>query len=270
MTKGLSLHIGLNYVDPQHYSGWDGKLTAAEYDAHDMYSIAKSQGLQSTKLIRNEALRGAVISAIEDAANKLIANDLFFISYSGHGGQLPDINRDEADGMDETWCLYDGEIVDDELSNLWSIFRKGVRILVISDSCHSGTVVKDAKNLVRPEHQTTPKFMPSEIASSTYINNKGFYDEILKNVKDVSSQNIQASVKLVSGCQDNQYSYDGTFNGQFTGALKRIWNGGMFSGNYFLFHKQIMNLLPSNQTPNYYNVGLLNQSFDNQKPFSIE
>ena len=269
MTKGISLHIGLNYVDPTHYSGWDGKLAAAEYDANDMYLIAKSQGLQPTKLIRNEATRSAVISAIKNAANTLAANDLFFISYSGHGGQLPDINGDEDYSMDETWCLFDGEIVDDELSNLWSTFQKGVRILVISDSCHSGTVVKLARSLERPKTNLAPKFMPSEIASTTYFNNKEFYDNILENVKDIKSLDIQASVKLISGCQDNQNSYDGTFNGQFTGALKRIWNGGKFSGNYFSFYKQIMNLLPPEQTPNYFNHGQANQTFDNQKPFLI-
>jgi len=42
MTTGISLHIGLNYVDPNHYSGWDGKLNAAEYDAKDMFFITKS------------------------------------------------------------------------------------------------------------------------------------------------------------------------------------------------------------------------------------
>ena len=42
MTTGISLHIGLNYVDPNHYSDWDGKLNAAEYDAKDMFFITKS------------------------------------------------------------------------------------------------------------------------------------------------------------------------------------------------------------------------------------
>src|SRR5690606_28987188 len=137
-------------------------------------------------------------------------------SYSGHGGQLPDKNGDEDDGEDETWCLFDGELVDDELSNLWSSFKKGVRILVFSDSCHSGTVVKMARHLEKRNTGFTAKFMPTEIAATTYFNNQNFYDNILENVKDVNSQNIQASVKLISGCQDNQLSYDGTFNGVFT------------------------------------------------------
>lgn len=269
MIKGISLHIGLNFVDPNHYSGWNGKLIAPEYDANDMYLIAKSQGFQSTKLLREEATRDAVISSIKTAAASLDAHDIFFIFYSGHGGQLPDINNDEDDGIDETWCLFDGELVDDELSNLWSSFQKNVRILVISDSCHSGTVVKWARNLQRSKSEFTPKYMPSEIAATTYFNNKEFYDKILENVKDLNTQNIQSSVKLISGCQDNQYALDGTFNSEFTRALKRIWNGGKFDGNYYSFHKQIMHLMPSEQTPNYYNVGLLNQLFDNQKPFSI-
>lgn len=270
MAKGISLHIGLNYVDPNHYSGWDGKLAAAEYDANDMYLITKSQGLQPTKLIRDEATRNNVISAIKKAANALTTNDLFVISYSGHGGRLPDKNRDEDDGMDETWCLFDGEILDDELSNLWSTFLKGVRIFVISDSCHSGTITKKAESFEGSQPSLTPKYMPSDIASTTYFNNKEFYDKILENVNDIKSQDIQASVKLISGCQDYQNSYDGDFNGQFTGALKNIWNGGKFNGNYFSFHNQILDLLTPIQTPNYYNVGLLSQSFDNQKPFSIK
>jgi len=40
MPKGISLHIGLNAVDPKHYQGWDGVLQACELDAKDMAAIA--------------------------------------------------------------------------------------------------------------------------------------------------------------------------------------------------------------------------------------
>ena len=32
-ARGISLHIGLNAVDPAQYEGWDGALTACEFDA---------------------------------------------------------------------------------------------------------------------------------------------------------------------------------------------------------------------------------------------
>lgn len=38
---GLSLHIGLNAVDPKHYGGWRGDLVACEFDANDMAAISR-------------------------------------------------------------------------------------------------------------------------------------------------------------------------------------------------------------------------------------
>ena len=52
MAQGISLHIGLNSVDPGHYQGWDGKLNACEFDAKDMTKIgilSKFQGKIETK-----------------------------------------------------------------------------------------------------------------------------------------------------------------------------------------------------------------------------
>lgn len=42
MPKGFYLHVGLNSVDPKHYSGWSGNLTTCEADAEDVELIAKS------------------------------------------------------------------------------------------------------------------------------------------------------------------------------------------------------------------------------------
>ena len=84
-----------------------------------------------------------MLGGLRDAARKLKAGDLFFLSYSGHGGQVPDVSGDEPDKQDETWCLHDGQLIDDELYLELSRFQKGVRILVLSDSCHSGTVTRE-------------------------------------------------------------------------------------------------------------------------------
>ena len=58
MSVGASLHIGLNAVDPKQYSGWDGQLTACEFDANDMQSLAKTQGFTKvTKRLTKRATR---------------------------------------------------------------------------------------------------------------------------------------------------------------------------------------------------------------------
>ena len=122
MSIGKSLHIGLNFVDPAAYGGWNGELNGCINDANSMLSIAQSLSYQTTLLTDAQATSHRVLQELSGAAHQLQSGDIFFVSYSGHGGQVPDANGDEGDGMDETWVLYDREIVDDELYSLWSQF----------------------------------------------------------------------------------------------------------------------------------------------------
>jgi metacaspase-1 len=284
MPTGIALTIGLNMVDPKHYQGWDGQLIACEADAKDMADIAQSKGFKVTTLLTKDATRGAVLNAISKAANALKSGDIFVLTYSGHGGQLPDLNGDEADGLDETWCLFDSELVDDEIYAAFGSFSPGVRILAFSDSCHSGTVLKVAYlSAAREETQAQrmargfssdqpPRFraMPPGVALRTYQANKTFYDPILKDENVIDTRDrVKASALLISGCQDNQFSADGAFNGLFTGTLRRVWNGGKFKGDYRRFHKDIMTQMPPDQTPNYFVVGTSNPAFEGQEPFTV-
>ena len=270
MANGIALSIGLNFVDPNHYAGWDGKLNAPEFDANDMFMIASKQKFNATKLIREEATLSNVANFIEDCSQNLNSGDIFLLYFSGHGGKLPDQNSDEDDGTDETWCLFDGQLVDDKLYDLLFKFDEGVRVLVISDSCNSGTVIKSIGETNQLKDGTTAKFMPDEISASTYLQNMDYYDEILTSVKNFDPKNIKASVLLISACQDNQDALDGTFNSAFTGFLKNTWNGGKFNDNYWSFKKQIASRFSSGQqSPNYFTIGIPSQSFENQKPFTV-
>ena len=161
VSKGYALAIGLNQVDPAHYAGWNGQLYGCEPDANDMAAIASSQGFTAEKLLTADAKRQDVLDRLSRLAETLKSGDVLVVSYSGHGGQVPDLNGDEDDGLDETWCLYDGELLDDELYGAWMKFQPGVHILVFSDSCHSGTVLKmkkaDMENPPAPRAQELEK-----------------------------------------------------------------------------------------------------------------
>jgi metacaspase-1 len=278
MSTGLALTIGLNLVDPKHYGGWSGELRACEADAEEMAAIAKSKGFKTTTLLTRDATRDRVVDRIKEAAKVLQAGDIFMLTYAGHGGQLPDKNDDEADAMDETWCLHNGELVDDELYSLLGGFAPGVRVLVFSDSCHSGTVTRaayyrnkmDARTSNTDVNGMTYRFMPIDAAAKTYRINREFYDPILKRA-DLrrSEDSVKASVLLISGCQDNQYSSDGTFNGLFTSQLMTVWKDGLFEGDYGQFHQEIVGRMPPEQTPNFYIVGQKDNSFIRQKPFTV-
>jgi len=271
MANGISLHIGLNSVNPAHYHGWPGTLAACEFDAKDMDKLAAKQGItERTMLLTKQATAEAVTNAIQTAAKKLKKGDLFLLTYSGHGGQVMDTNSDEDDRRDETWVLYNRQLVDDELYGLYAGFKAGVRIVVLSDSCHSGTVVRSIPPWEMIDDGTPAvRMMPADIGIATYKDNKATYDKIQKETKGSETVVPKAAVLLISGCQDNQLSRDGDKNGLFTGTMKKVWNGGKFKYGYKRFHDAIVSKMPPEQSPNYYVVGSANATFESQKPFTV-
>ena len=279
MTRGISIHIGLNSVSTQHYGANVAPLSTCEQDAKDMQSLATAQNFKSSFLLLSEnATRSAVASVIELASQELKSGDTLLLSYSGHGAYVFDTSGDEDDHLDETWCLYDGQFLDDELLKLWTLFEEGVRILVLSDSCHSGTVAKAFPNAVEKESKLfQKKLLTPKVAQEVYMKNVDYYKNIEEQVGEVSEADIKASVKLLAACQDPQVSYTLTFakNSIFTEKLKEIWNHGTFEGDYQTFFERIrdevstLDFLPTVQTPNLLNIGQANEAFDNAKPFSL-
>ena len=289
--KAMSIHIGLNGVSGAAYGGWTGPLAACEFDAADMAAIAKGKGMNPTVLLTKKATRANALAAMRRAAKALRAGDLLFLTYSGHGGQVPDVNGDEADKRDETWCLYDGQVIDDELYLEFSRFADGVRILGLSDSCHSGTVARG----IPPQPDTVPhqrpKLMPESVAMRTYRDHKAFYDKLQRDVAAAAGKPVvdpdtalaqvtvsgrlsaiadkfKAALVLISGCQDNQTSMDGDHNGAFTEQVLNVWNQGKFSGNYASFHAHVKARMPATQSPNLFALGSAG-AFLAQGPFTV-
>lgn len=270
-ARGISLHIGLNHVDPQHYGGWDGELVACEYDARDLRAIAESRKFTPTVLLSREATAAAVTQAISAAAAQLAPGDLFLLTYSGHGGQVPDTNGDEKDKgrMDETWVLWDRQLIDDELFALWRKFKAGVRIFVLSDSCHSGTVTREMPAFPATGPMPRVRLLPPRQAALVYKAHSRLYRGLQDSLPKSETANLRASVILISGCQDNQTSLDGDRNGLFTENLKKVWKKGKFTGTYRKFRDLIAQKMPASQTPNYFVVGKANPDFEAAVPFQI-
>ena len=167
------------------------------------------------------------------------------------------------------------------------MFPSAARIFVLSDSCHSGTVVRDLDGrlydstrqatlnslpiLVRDmvgleDAQPATKELPFDVQESVYYDNKELYDSLPRTKDSIS---VAASVILESGCQDNQVSLDGAVNGLFTEKLLAAWQSGAFSGDYESFHQAIGSVMPPTQSPNFYTAGTPSPPFQRQKPLTI-
>ena len=72
MNRSMSLHIGLNAIDPAHYDGWDGALEGCEFDARDMEQLASSRKFgRRNLLLTSEATADNILAAIGRAAREL-------------------------------------------------------------------------------------------------------------------------------------------------------------------------------------------------------
>jgi lysophospholipase L1-like esterase len=280
--RGWSLHIGMNQIDPGHY-GDTGELFACHFDAQDMARIAKQRGFKKVELLLDgQATREAVKELITQAADQLKAGDTFLFTYAGHGSQIPDFNADESDGADETLCLFDGMLIDDELYQLWSCFADDVRIVMISDSCHSGSVLRAVRRnpAERPTGKTAgirSRLLPLHIAARTFREHREFYTAIGRKhlsadpgllIRELDMP-LRGPVLLLSGCQDNQESQDGIGNGRFTQELLLVWDGGRFTGNWRELHRRIVSGMPACQTPNLMLIGRCPETLAAMSPFSI-
>lgn len=291
---GISLHVGVEKLNPACYplkpphpdwpDGWDGPLLGTANDARDMQAIAESQGFETTLLLTEDATADNVIAAIRKAADRLTAGDIFMVTYAGHGGQVLDRSGDEEDREDETWCLYDRHLLDDELYSLYADFDAGVRILIFSDSCHSGTV-----NRGRSEStERSVRAMPRNSVFQIYKAREAFYNDIQDRVKADGPKEVKASIRLLSACQDHQEATGAEENGFFTAAVKRAWNNGEFTGDYDEFYAAVKaDLVAAHagagddrgpaeltadaeaQIPNFSAEGANDQAFGRQRPFSI-
>jgi hypothetical protein len=298
-ARGISVHIGVIELDTVHYQGWNGSLSGCENDATDMQNLARKQGFQTSLLLTRAATRKNVIRAIEQAARQLKKGDLFLLTFSGHGGQIPrqpdarpaDLyDVEQTDNLDETWCLHDAQLLDDELNHLYRQFQTGVRILLIQDCCHSGfsdfddsavtgvdssgSPAPGSGQTVEPSDQPQesesdtgatppagrPKAMPRELIGNTYEQNRRFYDNIRANIPRPADgsdfhETAPASILAISACHEDEEAMDGTFNGFFTSALNATWEYGSFT-DYGTFSAQIGEKLSNNsaasQTPEMY------------------
>jgi metacaspase-1 len=285
---GLSIHIGLNRVDPVQYGGWSGRLDACEFDAADLRDIAEANGYETQLILTEDATAETVLSALEDAAERLAPGDILLVTYSGHGAQVPDTNFDEADGQDETWVLYDREVTDDEIHAQWARFRKGVRILVLSDSCHSGTMIR-ARARERAYHEillsedratrdSSGPEMPvaTAVRAVPFVVQQAHYREFENQYKDIEASHpqgrfidVKATVLSISACKDEETALDGVRNGLFTGTLLSVWDDGSFKKDYLSFHDEILGRMPEYQSPQLSRAGIHDSDFEAQRPFTI-
>lgn len=127
-----------------------------------------------TLVVNRDATRNRILSEIDQFSRKVRSGDVFVFGYSGHGTLFSDEKSEEQDERvllkplqlpagkyDSALVPYDARqkssgkpwknlILDDELYAHFKPFtEKGCLVIVVSDSCHSGSLARNADKRIK-------------------------------------------------------------------------------------------------------------------------
>jgi hypothetical protein len=183
----------------------------------------------------SEATKNNILSSIDNWLIKgTVPGDKVLLFFSGHGVQIKDLNGDEEDGCDEALCpsnanppgstdYYDCKtypiraedipemnlIVDDEIAA--RIERlKGRIIVIIADSCSSGTIYMNINTIPRELFEYN-KLRTRQIPTSFSQLNTSFWNPNPSDALDskgffIEKSDVTSNMILISGCDSNESS----------------------------------------------------------------
>ena len=206
MSPKKALLIGINYMNTSN------ELYGCINDtANIQQMLAAKFGYPLFTIMTDKTEKRPSKQNILDELTQLLvrskSGDNLFFLYSGHGTNMVDLNKDEADGQDELIVPIDAIggnrqlcIVDDELHRLIQThLKKGVKLVMLFDSCFSGTIV-DLKY--------------------TYLVDDGLGSNPIVNE---TTNDTPGQVFVISGCKDSQTSADAYVNynnkNMYSGAM---------------------------------------------------
>jgi hypothetical protein len=199
----LALCIGIN-----DYPGTSNDLHGCVNDAKDWSTELARRGFSTQVLLDRQATGKIIMDTALKTVTSAKKDDWVVITNSSHGSQVPDTSGDEKDKMDECLCPYDimtnGPVLDDDLYKVLALHKDGVHLMLISDSCHSGSV---SRSMEIPA-MGKKRYLPPEI-----------FRDMWPQRKDSTPKYFRQPGLLLGGCQDFEYSYDTSFNGRPNGAF---------------------------------------------------
>lgn len=209
----LALCIGIN-----DYPGTENDLAGCRNDADDWAAALTARGFDTRRLVDSAASGAAIRTGIRDLLGRATSGDAVVITYSGHGTWVPDEDGDEPDHRDEALCPHDiaenGPLLDDELHELFALAAPGVRTVLISDSCHSGTLTR--LNHPIGDHGRA-RFLPP---SAFLTPQQRLRASLLASTRPATQP--RSTALLLAGCRDAEYSYDASFAGRPNGAFTYV------------------------------------------------
>ncbi|MGQ0647622.1 MAG: caspase family protein [Gemmatimonadaceae bacterium] len=253
MTR-KALCIGINnypYEDTFDLRGCVNDAEAWSTLLTNRYDFARTD---VTVLLDEKAKKKDIVKAFHALLSRAKKGDVLVFTNSSHGTYEVDKDKDELDGYDEAICPWDCEtnvVLDDFLRTEISALKPGVKLYIVSDSCHSGS-------LTRARRDPKLKFRRSRFLNPAVRGAAVIDDAASRGIRKKRERYPEADMKelLLSGCNARQSSWDDKFGAVFHGALtyyaQQVIKQAKYKITWTDLHTQVSKLLVDNvfeQTP---------------------
>lgn len=234
-----ALCVGIN----DYPFGKDNDLRGCVNDANDWVRLLKNHfdftGIQ--QLLDTDATKVNIISGLKNLLKGAKPSDVLVFTNASHGTYQADSDTDEPN-YDEALCPYDTDsnlLLDDELRELFAGLPNDVRLTIISDSCHSGSVTRVKVNEYRRNRQLNPRVWGGIELSAKKLN-------IAQGKKEKFPESEMKEI-LLSGCKSNQTAADAYIDNDYHGAMSyyaiKVITDANFKLTYEDLHKRLLSML---------------------------
>lgn len=248
----------------------DAELRGCVNDVVLMYKIISEKFGFDRKNIQvltdYEATKQNIVCGIKNLVKGTNPGDTIFFQYSGHGSQVVVddwTNNDEPDGRDEIICPIDlnwnDPLRDNQLGAFFKLLPKGVKVLVLLDSCNSGTGLRNVTKLhddSKSETDWVNRFLPPP-PSNILLNSKINIDDDLnflfpsENTRSIQSEKgkfmvetiQQGNAILLAGCEDGQTSADAWMNNRYQGAMTYMLAQTLVDVNFKISYGKLIEIV---------------------------
>ncbi len=231
--RGRALLVGIDKYQTPGVTPTAG----GEADASAMSRLIQEQGWFHPDEVRTLIGPAATAQRIEQEFLRWLIQgsrpgEQIFFFYSGHGTQVLDVDGDERasdqhDDRDEAIAPYDAygangklyNVITDDQFNQWIEQLSGRSVVLVFDSCHSGTVSRSLDRSTPPRDLPGPRYFPSDDQwisspgtrsmrdSAAYQVQDGPASRNLKLVVDKARLTPNARVTLISAARSHQLAY---------------------------------------------------------------
>jgi len=255
---GVSIHLACTTYDPP-----TPNTISCAGDAEALRVYARQQGflpLLNPDVTRIDAATDTAIQDFLTAAENLVPGDYLAITYCGHGIAA----ARQATDSDRGWALFGGNILTftELFTSLARHLQTGVRVLIVSDSCQSGS-----EDL--PADGGTPLEVPHDVAMKLFSLRAA---QLLRfeMFDDLAVGN--PTIMKIAACGPDQLARDGSSVGQpsrFCARLLDVLNKRPAKQSFTDFTAMLQAGAPAAEVPDVDRIGPFDQAFEDVGPFRL-